>query len=58
MSEGKKPSTPAADPKQQPGVAPRTGEGASTALEAMLRKRRQVETPEPPDCDAPQPAQP
>lgn len=58
MSDGKKPFAPAADPEKQSGVAPRTGEGASTALEAMLRKRKQVETPEPPDCDAPQPAQP
>jgi hypothetical protein len=56
--EAKKPAMPATDHKTPPGTAPRTGEGASTALEAMLRKRKQVETSEPPDCDAAQPAQP
>ena len=54
--DAKKPGIPAADPA--PPAPPRTGEGASTALEAMLRKRKQVESPEPPDCDLPQPAQP
>jgi hypothetical protein len=34
-------------------AAPRTGEGASTALEAMLRKRKQVESNEPADSDPP-----
>ena len=29
----------------------RTGEGASTALEALIRKRKQVEGPEPPEAD-------
>jgi hypothetical protein len=56
------------DPKKQPGsgadghvppaTAPRTGEGASTALEALIRKRKQVEGPDLPDCDVPQPANP
>ena len=57
-SDAKKPSVPAADSRSPPPAAPRTGEGASTALEAMLRKRQQVESPEPPDCEAPLPAQP
>jgi hypothetical protein len=56
-SDVKKPAAPATD-HTPPAAAPRTGEGASTALEAMLRKRKQVESPEPPDCDAPLPAQP
>jgi hypothetical protein len=56
--DAKKPCVPSTDHKAPPATAPRTGEGASTALEAMLRKRKQVEGPEPPDCDAPLPAQP
>ena len=37
---------------QAPAPAPaRTGEGASTALEALIRKRKQVEGPEPPEAD-------
>lgn len=35
----------------------RTGEGARSAFEAMLRKRKQAELPEPPDT-APPPAPP
>lgn len=57
-SDANQPAGPAADPKKQPAAAPRTGEGAATALEAMLRKRKQVEGPDEPDCDLPQPAQP
>jgi hypothetical protein len=56
----KEPTTPAGPSrdghKQQP-ITPRTGEGSGTALEAMLRKRKQVEGPEPPD-GTPQPPSP
>lgn len=47
----KRPSDPAVDGNAPP-AAPRTGEGASTALEALIRKRKQVEGPEPPDDPA------
>lgn len=50
-----KAGVPAADPAPAPA---RTGEGAKTALEAMLRKRKQVESPEPPDGKPSQPAKP
>lgn len=56
--EPKKPCGPGAEGNMPPASAPRTGEGASTALEALIRKRKQVEGPEPPDCAVPQPAQP
>lgn len=45
----KNPADSAADGKAPPAGAPRTGEGASTALEALIRKRKQVEGPDPPD---------
>jgi hypothetical protein len=38
--------------------APRTGEGASTALEALIRKRKQAERPDPPDATTKPPANP
>lgn len=37
------------DGHKQPPITPRTGEGSGTALEALIRKRKQVEGPEPPD---------
>ena len=36
-----------AEGNSPPPAPPRTGEGASTALEALIRKRKQVESPEP-----------
>jgi hypothetical protein len=55
--EPKTPAIPAGDTHKQPPITPRTGEGSGTALEAMLRKRKQVEGPEPPDGSA-EPAAP
>jgi len=53
--EPTKPAGPASDGhKQQQPITPRTGEGSGTALEAMLRKRKQVEGPDPADgCSQP-----
>lgn len=47
---GDDPKTPRVDgdPGKPADGAARTGEGASSALEAMLRKRKQAELPEPP----------
>ena len=56
--EPKKPFGPGTEGSTPPAAAPRTGEGASTALEALIRKRKQVEGPEPPDGAIPQPVQP
>ena len=56
--DAKEPAVPATEQPTPQTAAPRTGEGASTALEAMLRKRKQVESSEPPDGEAPLPAQP
>ena len=57
--EPTKPASPATDGhKQQPPITPRTGEGSGTALEAMLRKRKQVEGPEPPDGCSQSPSPP
>lgn len=53
--EPKKPSDAEADGKSPPAGAPRTGEGSGTALEALIRKRKQVERPDPPDDAAQQP---
>jgi hypothetical protein len=51
------PADPGADDHAPRPIAPRTGEGSGTALEAMLRKRKQVEHPEPADgCQQPPPA--
>ncbi|MCC2633765.1 MAG: hypothetical protein K0S48_1651 [Ramlibacter sp.] len=50
--EPKKPADAAADGKTPPAGAPRTGEGSGTALEALIRKRKQVEGPDPPDAAA------
>ena len=52
--EPKKPADAAAGGKTTPAGAPRTGEGASTALEALIRKRKQVESSE--DSNPPSPA--
>ncbi|MEJ5990080.1 hypothetical protein WG902_08780 [Ramlibacter sp. PS3R-8] len=57
-SDPKQQSGPGADGHAPAPTAPRTGEGASTALEALIRKRKQVEGPDLPDCDVPQPANP
>ena len=42
-----------------PGTAPDgkagSGEGSDTALQALIRKRKQVESPDPPDGAAEQP---
>ncbi|MCD6076406.1 MAG: hypothetical protein K0R89_344 [Ramlibacter sp.] len=46
------------DGSKQPPAPQRTGEGSGTALEAMIRKRKQVESPEPPDGAGEQPATP
>jgi hypothetical protein len=43
---------------RQPPAPPRTGEGSGTALEALIRKRKQVESPDPPDGAGEQPATP
>jgi hypothetical protein len=45
------PSTPKRDEHKLPLITPRTGEGSGTALEALIRKRKQVEGPEPPEAD-------
>ena len=56
--EPKKPFVPGVEGSTPPASAPHTGEGASTALEALIRKRKQVEGPEPPDGGVPQPVKP
>ena len=55
-TQGSKPAAPPASPA--PARAPRdnsmgSGEGASTALEALIRKRKQAETPDGSDPPAP-----
>lgn len=52
----KKPDVPA-DPKPD-GKPPSSGEGADTAYQAMLRKRKQAESPEPDDLSPPLPPLP
>jgi hypothetical protein len=56
--EPKNPAGSATDAAKQPPAPPRTGEGSGTALEALIRKRKQVESPDPPDGAAQQPATP
>ena len=56
--DAQNPGGPAKDGCKQPSAPPRTGEGSGTALEAMIRKRKQVESPEPPEGAAEQPASP
>ena len=47
---------PPADPAQSPTPGKKTsGEGASTALEALIRKRKQVESPDDGEPTAPLP---
>ena len=53
--EPKKPGEPGRNGRAPAPIAPRTGEGSGTALEAMLRKRKQVEHPEPADGASQQP---
>jgi hypothetical protein len=55
--EPKTPPGPAGDGRKQQPITPRTGEGSGTAFEAMIRKRKQVEGPEPPEAPA-QPSSP
>lgn len=50
-----KKSPPESAPPGQPMSERGTGEGAETALEALIRKRRQAELPEPPEIDPPGP---
>ena len=46
-------------PAQPPAPGKKTsGEGASTALEALIRKRKQVESPDDNEPTAPLPAKP
>jgi hypothetical protein len=47
-----------AHPEPADGAANRSGEGAATALKAMLRKRQQAERPENPPADTPPCPQP
>jgi hypothetical protein len=56
-NEPTSPSVPSRDGHKIPPIAPRTGEGSGTALEALIRKRKQVEGPEPAD-GAEQPSSP
>lgn len=50
MSEDEKKIPPEGVPPGQQTSERGTGEGAGTALEALIRKRRQVELPEEPDA--------
>ena len=51
------PTVPKRDEHKLPLITPRTGEGSGTALEALIRKRKQVEGPDTADA-AEQPSSP
>ena len=56
-NEPMNPTGPKRDEHKLPLITPRTGEGSGTALEALIRKRKQVEGPDTADA-AEQPSSP